>query len=306
MKKMIVYVMIACLICHVSFVPVSASNKKLTIELDPGHGGKDAGATTEWFGDPVYEKDLNLKIALYLKEELETYENVKVKMTRIDDTFVSLPYRTKKASDDKADVLVSLHNNASGDISDYDNGCTVLTAREVYQKKLARSGDELGSQILEELTDVGLENQGLLKRTSENNSKYPNGALADYYHIVREGIERGYTAIIVEHGFVDHGVDYKEYLQSDEDLKKLALADARGIARYYGLYKKGEKALPKITNAKEKITTISKNTSIRRKTTYQTFFPEETKDQIPSDTDAEIEEGFFGTLRSLLKGFCTK
>lgn len=303
MKKKIVYLMMVCLMCQFLSMPVSAANKAWTIELDPGHGGKDSGATAEWFGDAVYEKNLNLKIALYLKEELETYENVTVKMTRIDDTFVSLPYRTKKASKDKANVLVSLHNNASGDVSDYDNGCTVLTAREVYQKKLARSGDELGSQILEELTNVGLENQGILKRISENNSKYPNGELADYYHIVREGIERGYTAIIVEHGFVDHGVDYKEYLRTDDDLKELALADARGIARYYGLHKKGEKPLPKMTNVKEKITTISRNTDIRRKTTYQTFFPEETKEQ-NSTGSAPTKEGFFETLRSLFNQFC--
>lgn len=303
---MIVFIVMISILCSITPVEAKTVTQSLTIELDPGHGGKDAGATAEWFGDTVCEKDLNLKIALYLKEELESYENVNVKMTRIDDTYVSLPYRTKKASKDQADVLISLHNNASGEVSDYDNGCTVLTARGVYQKKIAQIGNELGSQILEELTSVGLENQGILQRISENNNKYPNGELADYYHIVREGIERGYPAIIVEHGFVDHGVDYKEYLRTDEDLKRLAEADAKGIARYYGLHKKGEDPLPVITNAKEKITVVSQGNGIERKTTYQTFFPEETKDSDADNSDlpaSSENKTFFDSIRLLINKF---
>lgn len=57
------------------------------ITLDPGHGGdgaggNDSGAVNEKYG--YQEADLVLKIGLYLKEELETYRNVHVDMTRSD------------------------------------------------------------------------------------------------------------------------------------------------------------------------------------------------------------------------------
>lgn len=59
----------------------------LYITLDPGHGGNgagdnDSGAISSTYG--YHEADLVLKIGLYLKQELETYRNVHVDMTRSD------------------------------------------------------------------------------------------------------------------------------------------------------------------------------------------------------------------------------
>ena len=89
----------------------SETPQKLTVVLDPGHGGDQSGAARD--GESVEEKTLNLKIARYLKEELETYENVTVYLTREDDMDVDLPDRTKVSVDKKADVMISLHNNAA-------------------------------------------------------------------------------------------------------------------------------------------------------------------------------------------------
>ncbi|MEE1313691.1 MAG: N-acetylmuramoyl-L-alanine amidase [Lachnospiraceae bacterium] len=299
MKKIVVCMLMVCLLSLNLVCPVSA-NETLVIELDAGHGGEDAGAAAEWFGEQIYEKDINLTIANYLKEELETYENVKVKMTRTDDTFISLQKRTEKAKEDQADVLISLHNNASGEISDYDNGCTVLTAHGNARPDLAQKGNELASQILEELSSVGLENQGILQRTSETGNTYENGKLADYYHIVREGIEEGYIAIIIEHAFVDHGVDYKEYLRTDGALKRLALADAKGIARYYGLHKKGEQPLEVRTNVKEKITCVGTADGKQNQISYQVFFPDEEQEM---DKKQEEKQSLVDTIKSIFKKF---
>ena len=56
------------------------------IVLDPGHGGHDNGAS----GNGIVEKDVNLSIALYLRDFLTQYDNITVYMTRTDDTFVGL------------------------------------------------------------------------------------------------------------------------------------------------------------------------------------------------------------------------
>lgn len=106
----------------------------LVIELDAGHG-KSGGAENEEHG--ILERDVNLQIALKLKEELETYENVTVYLTRDGAFDVELTDRVKKAVDDGADVLISLHNNAAGSICDYYNGCTVLVARGTGNPELA-------------------------------------------------------------------------------------------------------------------------------------------------------------------------
>lgn len=81
-----------------------------TIVIDAGHGGKDPGA----LGRVHKEKDLNLKMALKLKEILNTnMPEIRVILTRDDDRFVLLHQRAKIAQMYKADFFVSIHCNAS-------------------------------------------------------------------------------------------------------------------------------------------------------------------------------------------------
>lgn len=277
------------------------ADQTVTIELDPGHGGKDTGASCRWDETDVEEKELNLKIAMYLKEELEQYENVKVCMTRTDDSFISLDDRTEKARADQADVLISIHNNAVGDIADYDNGSNVLTAQGNYRKQLAGEEDKLGSQILEELAQTGLQNQGLMHRISENHTMYSNGKLSDYYHIVRKGIQDNYLAIIIEHAFIDYEKDYQEHLKNNESLRELAVADANGIARYFQLNKAGEEALPIIRNISEKIILVKdsdgKKTEISSKVFYEQKEKSQTETMIHKTEEENTEQSFIGKIK---------
>jgi len=84
--------------------------KVKTIVLDPGHGGKDPGATY----NGLMEKDMNLDIALRVKQKLEKYDSaLKILMTRDTDVFIPLEERTAFANKNKADIFVSIHQNAS-------------------------------------------------------------------------------------------------------------------------------------------------------------------------------------------------
>ena len=78
------------------------------IVLDPGHGGHDKGAV----GKISFEKDLNLKLALKIKDELEK-AGFEVFMTRSDDTFLPLDERSSFAKEHNADIFISIHHNAA-------------------------------------------------------------------------------------------------------------------------------------------------------------------------------------------------
>ena len=73
-----------------------------TVVIDAGHGGHDSGA----IGNNVKEKDINLgvakKLAAKIKKQLK---DVKVVMTRDNDTFVTLQNRAKIANENKGNLL---------------------------------------------------------------------------------------------------------------------------------------------------------------------------------------------------------
>ncbi len=82
-----------------------------TILIDPGHGGKEVGATVNVDKKEVYEKDLTLKFSKLLKQHLS--KKHKVYLTRDKDQFVSLEHRAELADEVKADLFISIHFNAS-------------------------------------------------------------------------------------------------------------------------------------------------------------------------------------------------
>lgn len=80
-----------------------------TIIIDPGHGGKDAGCSAS--GN--LEKNIALKIAKQVKNELARRTTGKIILTRDHDTFVPLKGRTKKANQAGGKLFVSIHVDAN-------------------------------------------------------------------------------------------------------------------------------------------------------------------------------------------------
>ncbi len=81
-----------------------------TIVIDPGHGGEDEGVKS---GNGVKEKDIALTVARRLKAAVEGRLGVRVLLTRDDDRNVPIDERSAMANNNKADLFVSLHANAS-------------------------------------------------------------------------------------------------------------------------------------------------------------------------------------------------
>ena len=85
------------------------------IVIDPGHGGSEPGAPDIHFGT-MEEKNINLDISLRL-DKLLTANGIEHKTLRTSDSFIGLYERAEMANDLKADLFVSIHNNAFPDKS---------------------------------------------------------------------------------------------------------------------------------------------------------------------------------------------
>ena len=81
-----------------------------TVAIDPGHGGDDEGAHG---AGGAKEKDLTLAVARRAKTAIEARLGIRVLLTRDDDRNVPIDERTAIANNNKADLFVSLHANAS-------------------------------------------------------------------------------------------------------------------------------------------------------------------------------------------------
>lgn len=218
------------------------SNGNIVVVLDPGHDGSHGGTS----GNGVAESEVNLKIAQYCKEELQKYSGVTVYMTRDSQT---CPYggssvgaktcnegRVAFAKSVGANIYVSLHNNSAS--SESVSGVEIYYPNTNYNPTVSQTGEELASQILSQLTALGLKNRGTKIRTCSDHTseyQYADGSQADYYAVIRNCKKEGIPAIIVEHAFITSSSDVANYLSSDEKLKKLGVADAQGIAEYYNL-----------------------------------------------------------------------
>lgn len=221
-----------------SGISTARYNGNVVVVLDPGHDGTHGGSSANGF----VEAQLNLKIAQYCKAELEEYRGVTVYMTRDSsscpsgggDNGLCIQRRADIARNMGANLFVSLHNNYSDSPS--ASGAEVWYPNQNYNPWTSQVGGSAASKILEQLTSLGLHNRGTQIRNAKID-KYPDGSVADWYGVIRHCKEYGIPGIIVEHAFMSNSSDAANFLSNDEGLKKLGVADATGIAQYFGLKK---------------------------------------------------------------------
>lgn len=200
---------------EISDVP-DVSDERLIVCIDAGHGGIDGGTD---FNNRL-EKNDALNLALALQSYLED-SNVKVVMTRTDDTFLKPSERCQVANQENADYFVSLHRN-KGD----------GTGSETWIHSSA--GDEtvdLATNIQNGLEAAGIQRNRGVKRGSQSS------ATEDYIINSRSQM----PSCIIELGFINNATDNQLFDQHIDDYAK-AIGDAilETVINYPENHKKGD------------------------------------------------------------------
>ena len=220
------------------------------IVIDPGHGGKDAGAVG---GKRRYEKNVVLSISKYLEEELQK-RGFKVYLTRSRDYFVKLPNRTKFANRKKADMFVSVHANSTR-----KSRAKIAHGIETYFLSPARSSRAKRVAAIENKGDI--KNMGWSSKNSLltilNQSKITasNKMAIDIqrnmlYHLrqkygkkairdggVREGpfwvlVGAQMPSVLVEVGYISHPKEGRRIMTNSYQ-RLIAKGIAKGIESYF-------------------------------------------------------------------------
>ncbi|SDZ98945.1 N-acetylmuramoyl-L-alanine amidase [Pseudobutyrivibrio sp. ACV-2] len=189
---------------YLDFVDPHQVYEKVVV-IDAGHGGDMPGATKMG----VYEKDLDLQIALELKKVFDRSDkNIGVYYTRTDDSNPSFAARVGLANDSEADVFLSIHNNstASGRMSSI-NGTEVM-----YE-----GGDSTGAS--REFASICLD-----KLVQALGSKSKGTVVGDEVYIIRSS---NVPVALVEVGFMTNTQELKNLQDKDYQQKTAkALYDA--------------------------------------------------------------------------------
>ncbi|QKF86449.1 N-acetylmuramoyl-L-alanine amidase [Campylobacter blaseri] len=221
--------------------------KPKLIVIDPGHGGKDPGATV----GKLKEKDIALKIAKNLGNEL-SLRGYKILYTRNTDKFIPLRSRTAFANKKNADLFVSIHMNAGPNTK---KGKT-LSGVETFFLSPARSERSKNAAALENKGDISDMNffskqtylnflnrekiiasnkvaidvqKHMLNRVSKKYSMKDGGVREAPFWVL---VGATMPAILVECGYVTNSHDSKVIVQSKYQ-KDVALGIADGIDIYF-------------------------------------------------------------------------
>jgi N-acetylmuramoyl-L-alanine amidase len=210
------------------------------VVIDPGHGGRDPGATS--VSGQVREKDLTLALAREVRDNLVKRGRVRVAMTREGDSYLTLDDRAAVARRLDAAMFVSLHMDSAP--NPLARGATVYSLSDVasdeeaarlaaVQNAGARADAPAGSvQAL--LSDLAMQEQmsasaelatRLLRRSAGRFELRPNPHRFAAFHVLRRAET---PAVLFEAGYISNADD-EVLLRSPEQRSKIALALAQAI-----------------------------------------------------------------------------
>ena len=187
--------------------------------IDAGHfGNYNAGRIKGY-----YESKAMWSLHLLLKKALEEY-GIEVVTTRANQRAdLDLYERGRKAKG--CDAFISLHSNASG-----SEGTNYVLALHQVDDNCGKM-DEASKELAKRLANCVAEVMGADAKTWST-----KGNRGDYYGVLRGAHAVGVPAVIVEHGFHTNAAQC-DWLMQDENLAKLAEAEAAVIAEYFGASK---------------------------------------------------------------------
>ncbi|EQA45824.1 N-acetylmuramoyl-L-alanine amidase [Leptospira broomii serovar Hurstbridge str. 5399] len=219
-----------------------------SIILDAGHGGKDPGTSSN---KGLQEKSVSLQVAKILKKFLnKVYPEVRVVLTRGEDTFVELERRSEIANKEiqkgGSVVFVSLHCNAS--ISEDVNGFEVYYLSQTPSTESARETSILENRIVGKKGSLGIKKiqagmlSSLVQRRSRSLAHNVESEMKKKLgpKILSRGVKKAdfsvlrgslMPAILVEMGYLTNGKE-SELLASQAQQVRVAKSILEGIRAY--------------------------------------------------------------------------
>ena len=111
-----------------SFTPI---NKKYIV-IDAGHGGNDMGAVQ----NGISEKNIVLNIGKEIQKYNHTQDKYEIILTRDNDSYIKLAYRTDQVNKLNPEMVVSLHINSSSQSESTQQGQEIYIQNSEGSKKL--------------------------------------------------------------------------------------------------------------------------------------------------------------------------
>jgi N-acetylmuramoyl-L-alanine amidase len=214
-----------------------------TVVIDPGHGGEERGARGP---AGTLEKDVTLAVARQLKALLEARLGVRVLLTRDGDRTVALDERAALANNNKADLFVSLHANASVrssvsgaevfylSLDEYAKGDRLADDETGELLPVAGGGEREVALILWEKAQARhIEDSATLATLVEQElrARVPMSARAIQQAPFRVLVGANMPAVLVEMGFITNAAEEKK-LAAPEHQREIVLALYESIVRF--------------------------------------------------------------------------
>ena len=218
-----------------------------TIVIDAGHGGSEEGAKGP---DGTLEKNVTLAVARRLKAALEARLGVRVILTRDGDATVGLDERAALANNNKADLFVSLHANASMrpaasgagvfylSLDEYGDAAQRVAHGESESLPVFGGGTRDIDLILWEMAQARyIQESAALARAVEASLRehVPMSARAIQQAPFRVLVGANMPAVLVEMGFITNAGQEKQ-LRSDEFQESLVQGLVESITRFREAY----------------------------------------------------------------------
>ena len=210
--------------------------------IDPGHGGRDPGATS--VSGAVTERQLTLAMAGELADLLEKRGRVRVALSRTDDSYLTLDQRAAIARRIGASLFVSLHMDSAP--NPLARGATLYSLSDVASSEEAarfasaenRAGDALSSEadgsLNSILSDIALRGQmeqsadlarRTVRRAAGRVALRPRPHQFAAFHVLRRADT---PALLVEAGYISN-VDDEALLATPAGRAPLVLVLAQAI-----------------------------------------------------------------------------
>lgn len=191
--------------------PTTSTGSGRTIVIDAGHGGNDPGAV---YGSS-YEKVIALDIATRLASALSNTYGYHTRLTRTNDSYVSLARRVELTKSYKASAFISIHSNSSINTSYHGHEVLVPTSSSYTTNPYITASRNLGTAINREL--------GARIPTIRN-----RGVINQNVYVVGKNTV---PATLVEYGFISNAND-RSHLTSSTYRQQMANATASGIHQF--------------------------------------------------------------------------